>query len=258
MGPWPGAGRVLSDGFGLLTRHYGVITGGTALLALGYVVGSLVPFVGSFVGFFLAPFSSAIVYCAIRLDRGQSVDAMAFVREPGSRYWWLVLIGLLLGIVQFAAMIPAIVLAMPVIVMGAANKSPELALAIGSPLILGAVVTAWYFYGRLMFAPLLFMDSPPDRLDFTRAFTLSWERTKSFAWGLVWFQVLLGLIIIGSALVLCVGVILLGLPLAVASMAVAYRAIFPEEYQGLCPRCGYDCRTLPNLPCPECGGVQPA
>lgn len=252
-GHWPGTLHVLSLGHGLLISNYRLIMGSTALFVLAHVVAMFIPFAGGIAVIFLTPFSAAITLCAVRTSRGEVVEELDFVHAPGSRYWWMLLMGLLIGIAQSAAKVPMLLLTIPIAVLGGTQDMLPTVLACGIPLALICSIAGWYVHGRLMFAPMLFLDAPPGQLDLGGAFRLSWERTAHCAWGLVWLQLITTLVLVASLLALCVGVVLYGAPFWFSTLAIAYRCIFPEQHSGICARCGYDVDAAPGAPCPECG-----
>ena len=60
------------------------------------------------------------------------------------------------------------------------------------------------------------------------------------------------LIAIASVFLLCVGYLLLGLPLGVAVGGAAYWLITGDHGRTICMRCGYDLTGV-GARCPECG-----
>lgn len=264
----PGAGTfAIGDAFAVgwaaLKANYGVLLGSTLLCLIVYlagsIIGGIIPVIGSFVGFFLAPLWVSMAYVYVLTVRGKPIEVTMFfplLKEP---YWSLVVIQLLVGLIGMVVMIPVAGLIVLFAVLGAnAGGAAAVALFTAAGLFgVAAFIAMLYVQVRIGYAGLLFMDAPTGSLEIIESISLSWNRTKPYAMPLVGLALLLALISLGSLLLLVVGVLLIGIPLSMAVTAAAYDMICPPKYAGMCPVCNYDCRNSPPGRCPECGAALP-
>ncbi|CAG1003334.1 hypothetical protein PHYC_03058 [Phycisphaerales bacterium] len=252
-------GDAFSLGWTAMTAQYGVLLGALVVCGLisiaGYVLASFIPLVGSFAGFLIAPLGFGLSFTFVRAVRGNSVEVMEFFTHLKNTYWQVVLINLLLTLISFAALLPfGVAIVFLIFVLSASGgASAPVAIAILAVLGIACVLGSLYFQARLAFAPLLYLDAPPGSLEIMEALKLSWRRTADAAWPLVGLAILLVIVNVATLLLLVVGAILLGAPLSAAVNAAAYDLICPVGRDGLCPKCGYDCRGTGSAVCPECG-----
>lgn len=271
----PGVGTfTISDAFSVgwptLKDNYGVLLGSSLLCILVYwggsILGGLVPLLGTFVGFFLAPLWVSLSHVFVRAVRGHTVTATEFFEHLKVPYWSLVVIQLLIWAIGLAVMLPMIIIVVLLLVGGGfaagaggggGGAGAVLLFVIAGFVLLATIVGMAYIQARIGYAGLLFMDAPPGSLEIVESVKLSWTRTKEFAWPLVGMSLLLGLIAFGCILALFFPLFLFAIPLSLAVTAAAYDMICPPKYSGSCPVCGYDCRNSPPGTCPECGAALP-
>ncbi len=82
---------------------------------------------------------------------------------------------------------------------------------------------------------------------------ISWRITRRDWAMLVLLNILNGLIVIGSLVLLLIGALLLGAPLVIAVSGAAYGLVIAPYFSARCLACGYDLTGLVSDRCPECG-----
>lgn len=236
-----------------LWANWGLIAGAVLLAWVIQLVVSVIPFIGGIAGLFLAPLMTAASYQAVLAFRGQPAKAGDIFQVFGPKYWQVFVVTLLYNLGVAVAVIPMVV-GIVLFAAGASQGGPVGAalIAIGIGAFLLAMVGMLYVQARLMHAPLLIYDAPAGSLDMIESLKMSWNRTGPFAWSLLGFLLLMALVAMGSILLLGVGLLLIGIPFAMACTAVAYCTLFPQA-SPLCPKCGYDLSRIGGPRCPECG-----
>jgi hypothetical protein len=218
--------------------------------------------------FLLTPISYGVLLVATRMARGEtSVSRVSIgnMFEPfKNRYWPSVLAGLMVFLVTFGAGIAA------AIIGGAVGGTTWLALGMpnaGQPLeivwIIGVVVFAVSFaiilvpLVSLMLVPVLVTDDRSGLMPVGRAVSTAWNLTRGKRLSIFAVVVCGGIIAALTVLLLCVGIVLVGLPyfLAIVGSAAAM-LIRPLQDPNRCQSCGYNRGALPR--CPECGVDNPA
>lgn len=118
-------------------------------------------------------------------------------------------------------------------------------------------VLLMYVSVRCIFAELIAVDPRLNRPGAWDAIKASWHVTRPAFWALLGASVLVILLMAGSAVLLCVGLIVIGIPLAAACAGAAYNRVVGPLHPGICWHCGYDLHGLDTSPfCPECGGAR--
>jgi hypothetical protein len=259
-------GDSFSAGWAALKANYWRLLGAMLLVGVTSIATSfvlqLLPVIGAVLdqiaSLFLAPFAVSLVYTNVRAVRGENPNALLFFSDAWPRYWGLVGVTVLTWLIMVGVMLPFALIAVLAGVLGASGGGALTIFLVIAFVLLVAIPLLLYLQARLSFAGVLYMDAPPGRLGVIDSITLSWRRTAPFAWALVGLHLLLAIIVLGSFLLLFLPAIFLGFPILLACIAAAYTQIFPKSCAGLCPNCGYDCRSSPPGTCPECGTLLPA
>ncbi|MCE7974401.1 MAG: hypothetical protein DYG92_08805 [Leptolyngbya sp. PLA1] len=240
-----------------LWANWGLITGAVLLAWVIQLVVSFIPFIGGIAGLFLAPLMTAAGYQAVLTFRGQPAKAGDIFQVFGPKYWQVFVVTLLYNLCFMVAVVPLLVGGV-LFAIGASQGGAVGAamIALGCAVFLVSMIGMMYIQARLMHAPLLIYDAPAGSLDMIECLKMSWGRTGPFAWSLVGFLLLMALVAMGSILLLGIGLLLVGIPFAVACTAVAYCTLFPQS-SPLCPKCGYDLSRIGGPRCPECGWQPP-
>lgn len=258
----PGVGTfdlstALRRGWELVQAQYGAVLVSVLMLVgiwLGaMLVSAFIPFLGSFAGVFVAPIAVSVGFSFVLRLRGHALQGTEIFQGLKERYWYLVVIQLLVSLIGMVAAVPLVIGVLIAVGIGAATGSAAVGIVVGVPLLLAGVLVVLYVTARLSLSGLLFMDAPPGSLDLFAAIKMSWARTGPHAWGLLGLYVVIALVNLVCAVLLLVPLILLGIPLQYAASAAAYDMICPAKFSGRCPSCGYDCTSVLGDICPECG-----
>ncbi len=207
----------LSNGWRLFTSRYGTLLGATLLLTVvsvgvaiaeaalngmfGYdrsdytVVSMLVQV------FFAGPFSVGILLFALLHLRGEPAD-MATLFAPFKRYWPIVGICVLLNLIfGGVALVAAFLVGVSFVFTGALETTTVAFTGASMIAVLGAICVVLFLLTRLLFTSLLCID-PRRRLGVTAAFATSWRRTGPVFWPLLGLNIIMGLIVVASVVLL--------------------------------------------------------
>lgn len=120
-------------------------------------------------------------------------------------------------------------LAMGIATGAASNVGAGISVGILAALVvgvaLGLLATALVFV-RVVFVPVLVADASLGSIGVMDALRLNWQATRGLGWSLMALLVVVGLIAAASILLLCVGYVLIGLPLGIAALGAAYTMLF--------------------------------
>lgn len=228
-------GEAFATGWAALKANYLVLVGATLLFMLIYVVGTVIaafiPVVGSLSGFLLAPLVASYSYLYVSAVRGEVVQINNAFGVLSGKFWWLVLMQLLVALISGAALIPMIIgIVVVVIAVQAGTEMLTVGVGIGGLIGLALLVAYLYLAARLMFTGLLYLDAPVGSLDIIECLKMCWRGTRACAWPLVGMTVLIVVVVVLSTLLLGVGFLLLGLPLGWAAVGAAYDRLFPRRH----------------------------
>ena len=181
--------------------------------------------------FFTNPFGAGIVLIALLHLRGES-PAMGTLFAGFRRYWPLVGIGVLLTLI-FAApiVVAALFLGLGFLLTGDTSAAmPAItvtAILVGLVLICILIVLST----KLIFSSLLCID-PRTRLGVCDSIATSWRMTGPVFWPLLGLIIVMGLILIGTMIVLVLPLFFVGIPLCLAITVSAYELIMSEQEDG--------------------------
>ena len=153
-------------------------------------------------------------------------------RRPGLLRPALAACGLLLMAVSIAC---ALVCYIPVLVFvflgiaigGGPGAAPGFAMGISALLGLAAalaifVVLAGTVLMRIICAPTIAIDPAFGRPGVMEAFRISWRQTEGFGFSMLGLMIVAGLILVASIFLLCVGYVLVGVPVWLAVFGAMY------------------------------------
>lgn len=235
-------GQVFGDAHDVLKNNYGVILGAIVILflcalavaAIGAAIDAMLVGVDAIVQpvsmllnlFVLSPLYvgpgllAAMRYRAGR-DAGVASGSLETLFVGYTRYPTVLGITVVMALISWAMMITVGLLALA----ATAAAGPAGGLAVGVLLGLPMYVVLIYVYIRLGYATLLAVDPlgvKPGSID---AIKLSWHLTSGHAWMLFAIGLILGLIIIGTALLLFLPALFYGIPLAMCGGGVMYMVV---------------------------------
>jgi hypothetical protein len=178
--------------------------------------------------FFTVPLTAGILLITLLHLRGES-PAMGTLFAGFRRYWPLVGIGVLLMLIFVGPIVVAALflgfgaLLMP-ITSAAAPAITVTAILVGLVLICILIM----LYTKLIFASLLCID-PRTRLGVCDSIATSWRMTGPVFWPLLGLIIVMGLILIGTIIVLVLPVFFVGIPLCLAITVSAYELVMSEQ-----------------------------
>jgi hypothetical protein len=181
--------------------------------------------------FITTPLTPGILLLALLHLRGES-PAMGTLFAGFRRYWPLVGIGVLLTLI-FAApiVVAALILGFGFLLTGDTSAAvPAItvtAILVGLVLFCILIVLST----KLLFASLLCID-PRTRLGVCDSIATSWRMTGPVFWPLLGLTIVMGLILIGTTIVLVLPLIFVGIPLCLAITVSAYELIMSEQEDG--------------------------
>ena len=163
--------------------------------------------------------------------RGNVADLfLGFKRYGNVLLAWLLVAAISMGATLVIYLGAGIAVVVVVFATGAASSGPAPVLSVLVPaLIVGGglwiVATALVFV-RILFVPAIVADAQLGAMGVMDALRLNWQSTRGLGWSLMALLVVVGLIASASVLLLCVGYILIGVPLALASLGAVYSMLF--------------------------------
>jgi hypothetical protein len=148
------------------------------------------------------------------------------------RYWPLVGLGVLVTLIFVSPiLIAAIFLGFTAIMTG--DSSAAMPAITVTAIVAGLVVFCLIIFlaTRLFFTSLLCID-PRTRLGVGASIATSWRMTGPVFWPLLGLIIVMGLILIGTTIVLVLPLFFVGIPLCLAITAAAYELISSEHDSG--------------------------
>jgi hypothetical protein len=199
-------------------------------------------------------------YVGVKAVRGEPLKA-GDIFLGFTRYWPIVGIGVLNWLIAVACIAPfACVMGIAFASLGAASRSgaaSPFGLVAVIIAVLAMIVLMLFITTRLMFASLVCLDPRWHQTDVVECLKISWRITRSCWGGIVVVLILTGLLAMASILLLGVGLILLGWPLAICTLGAVYVIVANAFLSVPCSHCGGRRDDSPD-PCPHCGGTEPA
>ncbi|MGA0172934.1 MAG: DUF4339 domain-containing protein [Phycisphaerales bacterium] len=107
----------------------------------------------------------------------------------------------------------------------AAGVSAGIVGAVIVAVALGLIATALVFV-RMIFVPAIVADPSLGSIGVMDALRLNWRATRGLGWSLLALFVVVGMLVAASVLLLCVGYVLIGLPLGIAALGSVYTMLF--------------------------------
>lgn len=241
-----------SEGWRAFTSNWGALTGAICLTTIVYIIVAFIPLIGGIAAIFIAPVLDSAAYLAVRAVRGQPVSIDRLIEQLKGRYWWVMLMRMLIGFAIGLAMVPVMIAAV-IVVLVTLNAGWGLMLACLTPVFIAYFILIAYSYGRMALAVALIFDAPPGKVNCIDAIVQSWKLTRDQAWSLCAVYLIGMMAVTGSLLLLIVGYFLIGIPLFFAVTGAAAALIIGDTNQRVCPGCSYAITGLKSDRCPECG-----
>jgi len=146
------------------------------------VVSALIPVIGSFAGIFVGPLNVSLAYIFVAAVRREPVGINGLFSVLTGRYWWLVLLQRLIGIMALVGVIP-LAIGVVIIVFAANADGPLFAIgiAVGGLIAFASILAYLYILARTLFAGLIFLDAPAGSIDIIECVKLSWRTTQPCA-----------------------------------------------------------------------------
>jgi len=197
------------------------------------------PSVANFIGLCLTfilnilvgmPFLYGCVYAATQAMRGPMNlgDTLIGFRNYGQTLLGVLLVGAVYMGCAVVAYIPAIaIIGVGVAVAGGGGMgSMVLLMGLGFTLTIVVLVVLFaLFVMRVVFVPLVAIDPAMGSMGIGRALNYSWNATKGRGWSMLGLFIVVGLLAGLSIFLLCVGYLLVGLPLMMAMLAVMHEML---------------------------------
>lgn len=163
--------------------------------------------------------------------RGNVADLfLGFKRYGNVLLAWLLVAAISMGATLVIYLGAGIAVVVVVFATGAASSGPAPVLSVLVPaLIVGgvlAVVATALVFVRILFVPAIVADAQLGSIGVMDALRLNWQATRGLGWSLMALLVVVSLIAAASVLLLCVGYVLIGVPLALASLGAVYSMLF--------------------------------
>lgn len=203
------------------------------------------------------PIQVCTQYVSIAARRGEQIS-MRLLFRGYYRLGNAILTPFLTTMIVAACAIPCVLIIVPMVIMVQSNQiAPEISVPI---CILAALINGvgiGYVASRLALASAMCVDARLGDLTATQSIKMSWEWTRNRGWLIMGVLITAGLAMAATVMILCVGYILLGIPLAMAIFGAMYhqlgfeQGVFPTRQ--VCPVCNYDLSGVNAITCPECG-----
>ncbi|HVU62327.1 MAG TPA: hypothetical protein VHC70_00010 [Phycisphaerales bacterium] len=245
-----------SESWQLMKREYGVLVGASALLVLVEAI-AIGANLGLRLGLFgqipavllLSPLSAGLYMMGVRVARGSRARIEDLFAAFG-RYWTVVAISIVVTVASLVATLPIKISD----ALDPRHESPVL--GCGSSLIVLFVCVPLVFFLtiRLWLASVVCLDDRVGKPGVRDSLLLSWVVGGQSFWPMLGVAFTMGLIMIGSILLVGVGIILLGAPLITCAFGVMYTRIVDSMPRPRCPDCGCDLSGSESVVCPVCGG----
>ena len=179
------------------------------------------------------PLLAGIALCGANAvaGRGNVADLFLGFRRYGQVLLAYLLLMAISSGVAFVVYLGAILAALAMgFATGAASNvgvgiSVGILAAVSVGVALGLLATALVFV-RVIFVPVLVADTSLGSIGVMDALRINWQATRGLGWSLMALFVVVSMLVAASLLLLCVGYVLLGLPLAIAALGAVYTMLF--------------------------------
>ncbi len=208
------------------------------IMSVGSVISSFVPFGDAlFAVLVTTPISVGLSWWTVLASRGEKPSMNKVFAAFSNKYWTVVgisfvVILLFYGILFGTVLVGAAIGGASFAVIYAASEQAQAGnfdeIALGAMLVpiisavtIGSLI-ALFVCVRLMWAPLIAMDSEEEATGIGECMGRCWRMTAQSWFSIFFLLLLLSIIMMLSLLLLCVGYFLLGLPLYAAASTGAY------------------------------------
>ena len=192
-----------------------------ALLALASLLVSLLNLV-----FVTIPIQQAgLTFAASRAEAGtvRISDLFQGYRRLGMVLATGVVLGMGIGVAVLVACIPGgVLIGIGAAMQGNGSDAGIPVIVVGALLLLALLLAALWFVFPWIYAPVVACDPAFGRPDFGECFRISAQGLRGRVFGVVGFILVIGLLAAASVLLLCIGYLLVGIPLLLAAQGAIY------------------------------------
>jgi hypothetical protein len=182
--------------------------------------------------FVLLPLGAGLYYIGVRAFRGERPGPDA-IFDGFRRYWPVIGVSIIVGLIMMACMLPGIVVVGVGVVMAESRNDAGVLVIIAG--VLAMFVPMIMIGIRVSLSIPACLDPANGDLPVFEAISTSWSMTRGKSWPLFGLYLLMGLIAIGTMLLLLVGLFFLGAPLCMAVYGAAYSQIRDDFVRAYAP-----------------------
>jgi hypothetical protein len=214
-------GEVIGQAWQLVMDNIGLAVGAAVVVIVCLVVAGVIPCLGAIIGLVINPvLIGGLQNLLLKMHRREPAEFGDVFAPFSTSFLQLFLFGLVQMVLSVVAMMPGYA----VIFFGSllADRSEGASLLLSLVGVLLILPPAIYLGVSWIFSPLLIIDK---RLDFWPAMELSRKVAAKHFLGVFALLLICGLIMMGGALALCVG-LFVAAPIAFGAIAIAYDELF--------------------------------
>jgi len=214
-------GEVIGQGWQLVMDNIGLTVGASLVVIICLVVAGIIPCLGFIIGLVVnAPLIAGLQNLLLKLHRQEPAEFSDVFSPFSTSFLQLFLFGLVQMVLSVVAMMPGYaVIFFGSLLADQSEGASALLTLVGGLLILPPAI---YLGVSWLFSPLLIVDK---RLDFWPAMELSRKVAAKNFLGVFALLLICGLIAMGGALALCVG-LFFAVPVAFGAIAITYEELF--------------------------------